>query len=67
MAGAALLVLAGAYAAGGRAARRSAELDSARKILDIKRSADRVDQEIDALDDDAIHRRARRWVRGTGR
>ncbi|WP_417251074.1 hypothetical protein [Castellaniella sp.] len=67
MAGAALLVLAGAYAAGGRAVRRSAELDTTRKTLDMKRRADRVAQEIDALDDDAIRRRAHRWVRGNWR
>lgn len=67
MVGAALLVLAGAYAAGGRAARRSAALDAAKKNLDIKRRADRVAQEIDSLDDAAIRRRARRWVRGGGR
>ncbi|WP_322994379.1 hypothetical protein [Castellaniella sp.] len=67
MAGATLLVLAGAYAAGGRTARRSTELDAARKNLDMKRRADLVAQEIDALDDAAIRRCARRWVRGTGR
>src|SRR5690606_16742992 len=67
MAGAALLVLAGAYAAGGRAARRSAELDSARKTLDMKRRADRVGQDIGALDAGAVLRRAGCWVRAAGR
>lgn len=64
MAAAVVLVLAGAYVAGGRAARRSAELDTARKNLHVKRRADRVAQEIDALGDDSVHRRARRWMRG---
>ncbi|MFV0283718.1 MAG: hypothetical protein ACK5JE_08020 [Castellaniella sp.] len=63
MAAATLLVLTGAYAAGSRAARRSAQLDAARKSIKAQKEARRVEQEIDALDDDAVRRRARRWVR----
>lgn len=67
MAGAALLVLVGAYAAGGRAARRSAELDRAAADAKIRRKADDVDREVSALDDDAVRRRAGDWVRGKDR
>jgi len=65
--GAALLVLAGAYAAGGRAARKSAELDQRRRDAAAREKADDVAQEIDALDDAAIRDRAQRWVRHDGR
>lgn len=64
MAGAVLLVLVGAYAAGGRAARRSAELDRAMDDAKIRRKADEIDREVSALDDDAVRDRASDWVRG---
>ena len=67
MLSAALLVLAGAYVAGGRAARKSAELDQARRQAAAKRKADAVAQKIDALDDPAVRDRAERWVRRPGR
>lgn len=68
MAGAVLLVLIGAYAAGGRAARRSAEIDRARDDAKIRRKADEIDREVSALDDDAVRDRAHDWVRnGDGR
>ncbi|WP_180984152.1 hypothetical protein [Castellaniella caeni] len=63
----ALLVLVGAYAAGGRAAKRSAELDQARRQAAAKGKADAVAQKIDALDDPAIRDRAGKWVRHDGR
>lgn len=66
MLGAALLVLAGAYTAGGRAARKTAELDQARRQAAAKRKADAVDQKINALDDGAVRRRAGKWVRRNG-
>ncbi|MGX5659988.1 hypothetical protein ACWKWV_09740 [Castellaniella ginsengisoli] len=67
MLGAVILVLAGAYAAGGRAARRSAELDQRRRDTAAKGKADAVAQKIDALDDPAVRDRAERWVRHDGR
>jgi len=68
MAGAVLLVLVGAYAAGGRAARRSVELDRSRADAKMRGKADEVDREISALDDDAVRRRANEhWVRGDRR
>lgn len=67
MAGAVLLVLVGAYAAGGRAARRSAELDRAAADAKIRRKADDVDREVSALDDDAVRDRAHDWVRNKDR
>lgn len=67
MLGAVLLVLAGAYVAGGRAARKSAELDQARRQAAAKGKADAVAQKIDALDDPAVRDRAGRWVRHDGR
>lgn len=67
MAGAVLLVLVGSYAAGGRAARRSAELDKARVDAKAREKANVVDREVSALDDAAVRDRARDWVRGKGR
>ena len=67
MLGAAALVLAGAYAAGGRAARQSAELDQRRRDVAAKEKAREAAAEIDRLDDDAVRDRAERWVRGPSR
>lgn len=63
MLGAALLVLVGAYAAGGRAAKRSVEIDQARRSKDIRSKARAVDEKIDAMDHSAVRQRAGRWVR----
>jgi len=63
-AAATLLVLAGAYAAGSRSARRAAELAQARNRMTSMEKAHETKQAIDALDDDAIRSRARQWVRG---
>lgn len=63
MAGAVLLVLVGAYAAGGRAARRSAELELAKANQIARGKADAAEREISALDDNAVRRRAGDWVR----
>lgn len=65
MLGAAVLVLAGAYAAGGRAARKSAELDQRRREAAAREMANAVAEEIDRLDDDGVRDRAERWVRGS--
>lgn len=65
MLGAAALVLAGAYAAGGRAARKSAELDQRRREAAAREMANAVAEEIDRLDDDGVRDRAERWVRGS--
>lgn len=67
MTGSVLLVLLGAYAAGGRAAKRSAELDRAKSDAKIRRKADDVDREVSALDDDAVRHRAGDWVRNKDR
>ena len=57
-----LAVLAGAYAMGGRAARRSAELEEERRQAQARRRIEEVDREIDDLDRAALRERARRWV-----
>lgn len=67
MAGAVLLVLVGAYAAGGRAARKSAELDRLRNDQKAREVKDAVGREVDAMDDDNVRDSARRWVRGDPR
>jgi len=67
MAGAVLLVLVGAYAAGGRAARRSAEIDRVAADAKIRGKANEIDREVSALDDDAVRDRAHDWVRGNDR
>jgi len=63
-AGAALLVLAGAYASGSRAARRAAELAQQRQRTASMEKTREIKQNLDALDDDGVRRRANRWVRG---
>lgn len=63
MLAAALLVLAGAYVAGGRAARKSAELDQARRAANERRKANVVADKIASMDDRAINHAAGRWVR----
>lgn len=65
MAGAVIAVLFGAYAAGGRVARRSAEIDRARqreKSLKVSRD---VDEEISKMGPDDISDQLKSgWVRG---
>lgn len=63
MAGAVLLVLVGAYAAGGRAARRSAQLDRAAGEARAREKADAVHRKLDSMDNDTVRRDAERWVR----
>ena len=58
MAGAVLLVLVGAYAAGGRAARKTTELEQQRRNAVARRRTDEQIAEIDRLDDDDIYCRA---------
>lgn len=67
MASAVLLVLVGAYAAGGRAARRSAELERNRRLSKAREVRDEVIAKNDALDDDAIRDRARERMRNRSR
>lgn len=67
MASAVLLVLVGAYAAGGRAARRSAELERSRQLSKAREVRDDVIAKNDALDDDAIRDRARERMRNRSR
>lgn len=61
-----LAVLAGAYAMGGRAARRSAELEEQRRRDDARRRMEDIDREIDDMDRAALRERALRWVREQG-
>lgn len=63
MAGAALLVLVGAYATGGRAARRSAELDRAAANAKAREVRDETVAKIERMDDDAVRNRARERMR----
>lgn len=62
-AGAVVAVLLGAYALGGRAARRSAELGEQRRQDRARERMEEVDREIDGMDRDALRERASRWVR----
>ena len=63
MAGAVLLVLVGAYAAGGRAARRSVELDRVAGEVRAREKADAVREKLDSMDDDAVRELARARMR----
>lgn len=67
MAGAVLLVLVGAYTAGGRAARRSAEIQRGRQLKHAREKRDEVVAKNDALGDDAIRDRARLRMRNRSR
>jgi len=66
MAASVLMVLVGAYTAGSRAARRSMELKQEHQRTNAMRKAHETKQTMDALDDDAVRRRADRWVRKPG-
>lgn len=59
----AVAVLFGAYAAGGRAARRAAELERTRSISAARRSRDEALAENERLDDSALRERARERMR----
>jgi len=59
------LILIGAYASGSRTARRAAELQQARERTTTTRKAREIKQNLDALGDDSVRKRADRWVRGT--
>ena len=67
MAGAVFLVLVGAYAAGGRAARRSAEIQRGRQLKQAREKRDEAVAKNDALDDGAIRDRARLRMRNRSR
>lgn len=51
---AAVAVLAGAYALGNRQARRSLELDAAKRTIDAKRKAERIKRNVEKLSDDYL-------------
>lgn len=51
---AALAVIVGAYALGARQARRSSELDNAKRTIDATRKAKKVRQDVEILSDDDI-------------
>lgn len=57
-----LAVLVGAYAMGGRAARKAAKLEEQRRQDRARQRMEEVDREIDDLDRAALRERARRWV-----
>lgn len=65
--GTAVLVLVGAYAAGGRAAKRSAQLDRVQRDLENLGVKNAVDRKMDALDDGAVRDRAKRRMRDSRR
>lgn len=67
MAGAVLLVLVGAYAAGGRAARRSAQLDRAAGEARAMENAREAAAKIERMDDDTVRNRARERMRDAAR
>lgn len=65
MAGAVLLVLVGAYAAGGRAARRSVQVKQASVQSEQRRKINEADTKLVEMDDDDVRRRLNEWVRPT--
>lgn len=56
--GAVLLVLFGVYGAGGRATRRTIEMEQQRRNAEARKRTDEQVSEIDRLDDDSVFRRA---------
>lgn len=67
MAGAVLLVLVGAYAAGGRAARRAAQLDRVAGEARAMENAREAAAKIERMDDDTVRNRARERMRDAAR
>lgn len=65
MAGAVLLVLVGAYAAGGRAARRSAQVKQSGVQSEQRRKINEADAKLVEMGDDDVRRRLNEWVRPT--
>lgn len=63
MVGAVLAVLAGAYAAGGRAARRSVQAKQSRVQSEQRRKINDVDSKMAQMDDDDVRRDLAKWVR----
>lgn len=63
MAGAVLLVLVGAYAAGGRAARRAAQAKHSIAQSEQRRKVNEADTKVAQMDDDDVRRRLNDWVR----
>lgn len=57
-AGAVLLVLFGVYNAGGRAVRRTVEIEQQRRNAEARKRTNEQISEIDRLDDDSVFRRA---------
>ena len=66
MAGAVLLVLVGAYAAGGRAARRSAQVKQSSALSEQRRKINEADAKLVEMGDGDIRRELERWVRPPG-
>lgn len=66
MAGAVLLVLVGAYAAGGRAARRSAQAKQSSARSEQRRKINEADAKLVEMGDSDIRRELERWVRPPG-
>lgn len=62
--GAVLLVLFGAYRAGGKAVRKSVELRRARRLDQQRDLVREAIGEVDTMDDAALYDDAQRWVRG---
>ena len=62
-----LAVLVGAYAAGGRAARRSVEVERSRREAKTRGAVRDVDRKIDSMDDRSVVDRAGHWVRNNRR
>lgn len=62
-AGAALLVLVGAYAAGGRASRRATEIKQARNTTIARRNRDEALSKLDEMDTDTVRDRIRERLR----
>lgn len=65
MAGAVLAVLVGAYAAGGRSARRSEQAKQSSVQSEQRRKINDVDSKMAQMDDDDVRRNLAKWVRPT--
>lgn len=66
MVGAVLSVLVGAYAAGGRAARRSVQAKQSRVQSEQRRKVNEVDSQMAQMDDDGVRSELASWVRDDG-
>jgi len=60
-----VVALAASWFGGRKSAQADAKLETAERKLRVVRQAEVIEDEVEALDRDALKSRSRKWVRGT--